>query len=47
MAVHLLVTRIRSERRTPPVKVLVGGWLVERQSVRVVTDGESPGGGRT
>jgi len=25
MAVHLLVTRIRSERRTPPVKVLVGG----------------------
>jgi LacI family transcriptional regulator len=47
MAVHLLVTRIRSERRTSPVKVLIGGRLVERQSVRVVTDTESPGGGRT
>jgi hypothetical protein len=36
MAVHLLVNRIRSEGATPPVKVLVGGRLVERQSVRLV-----------
>jgi DNA-binding LacI/PurR family transcriptional regulator len=36
MAVHLLVNRIRTEGVTPPVKVLVGGRLVERQSVRLV-----------
>jgi LacI family transcriptional regulator len=38
MAVQLLVTRLRSESRTPPVKVLVGGKLVERQSVRLQAD---------
>ncbi|HYQ79940.1 MAG TPA: LacI family DNA-binding transcriptional regulator [Anaeromyxobacteraceae bacterium] len=40
MAVQLLVTRIRSESRTPPVKVLIGGKLVERQSVRLLADAE-------
>lgn len=38
MAVQLLVTRIRSESRRPPVKVLIGGKLVERQSVRLLAD---------
>jgi LacI family transcriptional regulator len=47
MAVHLLVNRIHSESRTPPVKVLVGGRLVERQSVRVVADAAPPAGGTT
>jgi LacI family transcriptional regulator len=36
MAVHLLVNRIRAEGATPPVKVLIGGRLVERGSVRFV-----------
>jgi LacI family transcriptional regulator len=34
MAVHLLLTRIHSEAHAPPVKVLVGGRLVERESVK-------------
>jgi LacI family transcriptional regulator len=38
MAVQLLVTRIHSESKTPPVKVLIGGQLVERQSVRLMPD---------
>ena len=45
MAVTLLVNRIRSENSTPPVKVLIGGKLVERQSVRLVADG-APAPGR-
>jgi len=45
LAVHLLVNRIRSESRTPPVKLLVGGRLVERQSVRVVADSAPAEGG--
>jgi DNA-binding LacI/PurR family transcriptional regulator len=40
MAVSLLVSRIRSEDSTPPVKVLIGGRLVARQSVRVLPDGK-------
>jgi LacI family transcriptional regulator len=44
MAVQLLVTRLRSESRTPPVKALIGGRLVERQSVRLLTNAApSPG----
>jgi LacI family transcriptional regulator len=39
MAVQLLVGRIRAENAAPPVKVLVGGRLVERESVRVVAAG--------
>jgi LacI family transcriptional regulator len=38
-AVSLLVNRIRTENASPPVKVLIGGRLVERQSVRVLPDG--------
>lgn len=38
MAVQLLVERIRSGTATPPVKVVIGGRLVERQSVRLLTD---------
>jgi LacI family transcriptional regulator len=34
MAIQLLVTRIRGPALSPPVKVLIGGSLVERQSVR-------------
>lgn len=34
MAVQLLATRMRSETGSPPVKALIGGSLVERQSVR-------------
>jgi LacI family transcriptional regulator len=34
MAVQLLATRMRSEAGSPPVKMLIGGSLVERQSVR-------------
>jgi len=45
MAVQLLVGRIRSENAAPPVKVLVGGRLVERQSVRLVSDGARVGAG--
>jgi LacI family transcriptional regulator len=42
MAVQLLATRIRDDAGTPPVKVLIGGRLVERQSVRDESAGESP-----
>jgi LacI family transcriptional regulator len=45
MAVTLLVNRIQSENSTPPVKVLIGGKLVERQSVRLVADA-APAPGR-
>jgi len=34
MAIQLLATRMRSETGSPPVKVLIGGSLVERKSVR-------------
>ncbi|HET9598766.1 MAG TPA: LacI family DNA-binding transcriptional regulator [Anaeromyxobacteraceae bacterium] len=37
-AVQLLVGRISGENTAPPVKVLVGGRLVERESVRLLTD---------
>jgi hypothetical protein len=45
MAVQLLVGRIRAENAAPPVKVLVGGRLVERGSVRVLADGAAAGVG--
>ncbi len=34
MAVQILISRIRGEADTPPVKILVSGRLVERESVR-------------
>jgi len=37
MAVHLLFTRLHSATQAPPVKVLVGGRLVERESVKDLT----------
>jgi LacI family transcriptional regulator len=43
MAVQLLATRMRNESGTPPVKVLIGGSIVERQSVRNLND--APDGG--
>jgi LacI family transcriptional regulator len=42
-AVTLLVNRIRQESSTPPVKVLIGGRLVERQSVRTLPEAAPPG----
>lgn len=41
MAIHLLATRMRSETDSPPVKVLIGGSLVERKSVRDLRRGGS------
>ena len=44
MAVQLLATRIRGSTISPPVKVLIGGSLVERQSVRdIPTHGDEGG----
>jgi LacI family transcriptional regulator len=37
MAVHLLFTRLHAAAPAPPVKVLVGGRLVERESVKDLT----------
>ena len=34
MAVQLVVARVRGEAGLPSVKVLIGGKLVERRSVR-------------
>ncbi len=44
MAIQLLTTRVRSPSNSPPVKVLIGGQLVERQSVRDIS-GDSDSGG--
>jgi LacI family transcriptional regulator len=44
MAVQLLTTRIRGSVDSPPVKVLIGGRLVERQSVRDISGDKATGG---
>ena len=38
MAVQLLVSRLRSDTSMPSVKVLIGGKLIERRSVRKIGD---------
>jgi LacI family transcriptional regulator len=45
MAIGLLVTRIRGSSDSPPVKVLIGGSLVERQSVRDIINPSDEGDG--
>ncbi|MFZ4618627.1 MAG: LacI family DNA-binding transcriptional regulator [Rectinemataceae bacterium] len=47
MAVQLVSTRIRNGAGTPPVKVLIGGRLVERQSVRDLSATDPRTGART
>ena len=44
MAMQLLATRLRADAELPSVKVLIGGRLVERQSVRLLTPAEADGG---
>ncbi len=36
MAIQLIAMRVRGEAGVPPVKVLIGGRLIERQSVRTI-----------
>ncbi|HUW42173.1 MAG TPA: LacI family DNA-binding transcriptional regulator [Rectinemataceae bacterium] len=42
MAIQLLVARIRGDADMPSVKVLIGGKLIERRSVRRIGDGIQP-----
>jgi DNA-binding LacI/PurR family transcriptional regulator len=44
MAIQLLTTRIRGSADSAPVKVLIGGRLVERQSVRDISGIRASGG---
>ncbi len=44
MAIQLLTTRIRNDAEIPPIKVLISGKLVERQSVRQFLKGDPDGG---
>jgi len=44
MAIQLLVTRVRGPAGSPPVKVLIGGSLIERQSVRDISNQAEEGG---
>ena len=44
MAVQLVVARVRGEASLPSVKVLIGGRLVERRSVRRLTQAVAPDG---
>jgi LacI family transcriptional regulator len=44
MAVQLLVSRIQGEQKMPAVKVLIGGKLIERNSVRRIDTSSETGG---